>query len=121
MNRLPRLPVSTDCGYVYIAQVGNAFKIGFSRKSVTRRVRDCGAQLVLTIRAGQQPSVLEYLINHRFASKRLPPQGNYPGDFREWFALDADDLEWLRGLSRHLGHNILRIPTDETRDNPTLL
>ena len=113
-------PQSTDQGYVYVAQRGDAYKIGFSRRSVRRRVLECDARLVLTIRTGQQPSVLEYLINHRFTDKRLPPQGTKPGDQREWFALDASDLEWLRGLSLYLEHNILRIPVDETRVSKNL-
>ena len=100
MNRLPILPKSTDSGYVYVLKRGNAYKIGFSRRSVVRRARDNKAELVLTIPTGQRPSVLEHLLNAKFASKRLSAQGNKPGDKREWFALDESDLDWLRGMPR---------------------
>lgn len=99
MRRLPILPTCTDKGFVYVAQRGEAYKIGFSRRNVERQCRDRGATLLFTIPTGQRPAQLEYLINSRFASKRLPPQGNKPGDKREWFALNEQDLEWLRGLS----------------------
>jgi len=102
MDRLPRLPRSTDSGYVYVARRGDVYKIGFSRHNVARQCRDRGATLVLTIPCLQRPSQLEYAINHRFSHKRLPPQGTMPGDKREWFALDADDLTWLHGLAAHV-------------------
>jgi hypothetical protein len=94
MNRLPNLPVSTDAGFVYVAKRGNAYKIGFSRRSVARRCRDSHAE--------QQPSVLEYAINNRFSAKRLPPQGTKPGEQREWFALDDADIDWLRSFAEYL-------------------
>lgn len=102
MNRLPVLPASTDAGYVYVVKRGEAYKIGFTRSNLTRRVREAGGSLVLTIRTGQQPSQLEYIINNRFASQRLPPQGNKPGDKREWFALTESDISWLTGLGEYL-------------------
>lgn len=102
MNRLPALATSTDSGYVYVVKRDNAYKIGFSRRNVARRVREARGELVLTIPTGQRPSQLEYLINNRFAAKRLPPQGLVAGDKREWFALSESDLDWLRGLSTFL-------------------
>ena len=96
-ERLPVLPTSTDSGCVYVVKCNDAYKIGFTRKGLTRRVRDAGGVLVLTIPTGQLPSVLEYAINRRFAAKRLPNYKNNDGGKREWFALDADDLSWLRG------------------------
>lgn len=101
MQRLPGLPKSIDKGYVYVVRHrGNskAYKIGFSRASVERRVRDAEGELVLTIPAGQRPSQLEYAINRRFANKRLPDSELWG---REWFALDSDDLAWLQGLASH--------------------
>jgi len=102
MSRLPKLKQTKDFGYVYVARRGDVYKLGFSRRNVGRQVRERHAQLVLTIPTGQRPSVLEYLLNHRFASKRLPSQGSAPGDKREWFRLDESDLDWLRGLASHL-------------------
>jgi hypothetical protein len=102
MDRLPTLPKSTDRGYVYVAKRGNAYKIGFSRTSVARRVHDAEGVLVLTIQTGQRPSQLEYAINRRFAAKRLPDTELWG---REWFALDESDLDWLRGLSLHVGRD----------------
>ncbi len=101
-TRLPALPVSTDTGLIYVCKLNNVYKIGFTRRGLARRVRDSGGELVLTIPTGQRPSVLEYAINRRFAAKRLPSQGEKAGDKREWFALDNDDLAWLRGLASYL-------------------
>lgn len=101
-DRLPRLPPSTDHGYVYVVKRDNAYKIGFTRAGLARRAYDAGGTLVLTIPTGQRPSQLEYIINNRFARKRLPPQGSKPGDKREWFALGESDLDWLRGLANFL-------------------
>jgi hypothetical protein len=97
MNRLPKLPPSTDKGHVYVVKRGDVYKIGFSRASVDRRVRDAEGELVLTIPTGQQPSQLEYAINRRFCSKRLADAELYG---REWFALDDTDIEWLYGLAK---------------------
>ena len=102
MNRLPKVKQASDCGFVYVARRGNAYKIGFSRRGVARRVRDARAVLVLTIPVIQRPSVLEYALNKRFADKRLPPQGVRDGDKREWFALTDEDLDWLRGFAKSL-------------------
>ena len=99
MQRLPLLPKARDAGYVYVVRSGEAYKIGFTRNGIKRRVRDADGQLVLTIAAGQRPSVLEYIINNRFAAKRLPDYRSNAGGKREWFALDREDLDWLRGLS----------------------
>ena len=106
MRRLPVLTQVTQYGYVYVARSGNRYKVGFSHTSagVTRRVRDARGELVLCIPAGQRPSVLEYAINRCFSSKRLPPQGDKPGDKREWFALDQADIHWLSGLAVRLNH-----------------
>jgi hypothetical protein len=101
-SRLPVLPASTDSGCVYVVKSNGAYKIGFTRKSLERRVRDAGGELVLTIPTGQQPSVLEYLVNQHFAAKRLPNYKENDGGKREWFALDAADLNWPRGLSASL-------------------
>lgn len=98
-NRLPRLSPSSDSGVVYIVKRGSAYKIGFSRSSVVRRVRDAEGELILTIPTGQRPSQLEYAINRRFINKRLPDSELWG---REWFALDDNDLLWLRGLAAHL-------------------
>ena len=102
MNRLPKVRQASDCGFVYVARRGEAYKIGFSRHHVARRVCNASAVLVLTMPTGQRPSVLEYALNKRFASKRLPPQGDRDGDKREWFALTDEDLEWLRGFAASL-------------------
>ena len=102
MNRLPKVRQATDGGFVYVAQRGNAYKIGFSRRNVARRVRDARAVLVLTIPVIQRPSVLEYALNKRFAGKRLPSHDSRPGDKREWFALTDEDLTWLRGFAESL-------------------
>lgn len=98
MNRLPQLPQSTDSGTIYVAQRGNTYKIGFSRASVERRVRDAEGELIITIPTGQRPSQLEYAINRHFASKRLDDAELWG---REWFALDDNDLAWLKGLAAH--------------------
>ncbi len=102
MNRLPVLPKSTDRGYVYVVKRDNAYKIGFTRSGLDRRTRDAGGILVLAIATGQQPSQLEYLINKRFANKRLPDFLPNDGGKREWFALTDSDLDWLRGLESFL-------------------
>ena len=98
MDRLPKTRKSTDNGVVYVVKRGDAYKIGFSR-SLARRLRDLRGELVCTIPVGQRPAQLEYLLNNRFALKRLPSHGRRPGDKREWFALDADDIEWLQGFA----------------------
>lgn len=66
MQRLPVLPTSTDHGYVYVVQRDSAYKIGFTRRGLRRRVSDARGTLVLAIHTGQQPSQLEYLINEVF-------------------------------------------------------
>lgn len=106
MDRLPQTRKTSDKGFVYVVQRGNAYKIGFTRDGLARRTRDADGTLVLTIPTGQRPAVLEYLINNRFADKRLPPQGDKPGDQREWFALSESDLAWLRGLSGFMGETV---------------
>ena len=106
MNRLPRTQKTSDKGFIYVVQRGNAYKIGFTRNGLMRRTRNAGGSLVLTIPTGQRPAILEYLINNRFAAKRLPPQGEKSGDRREWFALDAADLAWLRGLSGFMAETV---------------
>ena len=103
-DRLPKVRQADDRGYVYVARRNNAYKIGFSRRNVARRVRAARAELVLSIPVTQRPSVLEYIINKRFIAKRLPSQGDRPGDKREWFAFTDADLDWLRGLALHLAH-----------------
>ena len=104
MNRLPSLPQTTDSGFVYVAQRGEAYKIGFSRtiSNVYRRCRTHKALLSVLIATGQRPSDLKYILNNHFSDKRLPPQGSNDGDKREWFALTASDLDWLRGLSAQI-------------------
>lgn len=101
-TRLPVLHPATDKGFVYVSRIGNAYKIGFTRNGLRRRIRDSGGELVLTIKTGQNPSVLEYLINNRFASKRLPDYNDKDGGKREWFALTAEDLAWLEGLAEFI-------------------
>ncbi len=102
MQRLPQLRGASDHGYVYVVKRDNAYKVGFTRHGLARRMRDAGGDLVLTIKVDQRPSVLEYLINKRFADKRLPGFLPNAGGKREWFALTPDDLEWLKGLSTFL-------------------
>lgn len=102
----PRAPHKPADGFVYVAKRGIAYKIGFSRRGVARRVKDARAELILTIPVKQRPAQLEYLINSRFASKRLPSQGDKPGDKREWFALDDADLEWLRGFASFMSETV---------------
>lgn len=101
-TRLPVLPASMDKGFVYAVRRGEAYKIGFSREGLRRRVRDSGGVLVLAIATGQQPASLERAIHERFEGKRLPPQGAKAGDKQEWFRLDGADLDWLRGLKEHV-------------------
>jgi hypothetical protein len=101
-TRLPDLQPTTDQGVIYVSKQGDAYKVGFTRKGLKRRVRDSGGILVLTIPTGQAPSVLEYIINRRFAAKRLPDYKDNDGGKREWFALDAADLVWLRGLAQFI-------------------
>lgn len=62
LMRLPQLPTTTDNGMVYVVQRGTAFKIGFTRHNLRRRVRDAQGQLVLTLPVAQQPSILEYIL-----------------------------------------------------------
>lgn len=100
--RLPQLPVSTAHGLVYVVQQGTAYKIGFTRRGLSRRVRDSGGRLVMTMPAGQRPAQLEYAINRRFAAKRLDNYRDNDGGKREWFALNSDDIKWLRGLAAYL-------------------
>lgn len=102
MSRLPATRKASDNGIIYVTQEGPAYKIGFSRKRLRRRVRESGGQLVLTIQTGQRPAQLEYLIANRFADKRLVGYKTNHGGKREWFALDEADLDWLRGLAVHL-------------------
>ena len=101
-TRLPVLQPARDRGFIYVTRCEGAYKIGFSRASVPRRVRDSKGELVLIITTGQRPAVLERMIHKRFAGKLLPPRGAKPGDKREWFALDETDLAWLRGFAAHL-------------------
>ena len=102
MGRLPKVRQASDSGFVYVARRGKAYKIGFSRRNVARRARDARAVLVLVIPTGQRPSALEYIVNKRFIAKRLPSQGDRPGDKREWFALSDADIDWLRGFAKSL-------------------
>lgn len=102
MKRLPQVRQANDAGYVYVLERCGKYKIGFTRQSLARRARNNRAQVVLTILVRQRPSVLEYILNNRFAAKRLPPQGTRPGDKREWFALDSADLHWLQGLRDYI-------------------
>jgi hypothetical protein len=84
---------------VYVVRHGDAYKLGFTRQGLKRRVRDAEGELVLTIPVRQSASTLEYIINNRFSSKRIPNYNNKPGGKREWFALDDADVDWLRGLA----------------------
>lgn len=102
MNRLPQMRPSSDHGFVYVVKHKEVYKIGFSRSNVPRRVRASEGELLITIPTGQMPSQLEYAINHRFAAKRLPNHKPTDGGAREWFALDAADLEWLQGFARFM-------------------
>jgi hypothetical protein len=95
MDRLPILPRSLDNGLVYVVKRGEAYKIGYTRNNLRRRIRACDGVLVLTIPTGQRPAVLETLIHQRFASKRTSGYGFK----REWFALDEADINWLRDLA----------------------
>ena len=92
----------SDAGIVYVVRSGERYKLGFTRSDGRRRARDAQGELIISIPVKQRPSVLEYILNKRFAHKRLPPQGNKPGDKREWFSFDESDLEWLRGLASFL-------------------
>ncbi len=96
-TRLPKRPLSTDTGYIYVVKRDDAYKVGFSRKNVPRRVKAADGELVLRIRTGQMPSTLEHFIHHRFRDKRIIRHGS-----REWFTLDMDDLAWLCGLETYL-------------------
>lgn len=102
MSRLPKLPQSTDSGYIYVVRRGDIYKIGFSRSNVPRRVKASDGELVLTVETGQQPASLEREIHRKFAHKRA----DGPGFKREWFSLTADDLAWLRGLSRFMSETV---------------
>ena len=86
--RLPVTRKSTDYGFVYIAKRDDLFKIGFSRDHVARRVRECGGELILSIRIGVHPAKLERVLHHRFAEKRA--EG--PLFKREWFRLNDEDI-----------------------------
>jgi hypothetical protein len=113
-TRLPSLPKSTDTGTIYVVKRGDAYKIGFTRGRLARRVRDSGGKLVLTITTGQRPSQLEYTLNRRFFAKRLSNYADNDGGKREWFALDDEDIEWLRGLSafaRQLAVTVIPAPS----------
>ncbi len=105
-SRLPQLPHSTDRGYVYVVQEDSAFKIGFTRDSLDRRVHDSGGNLVALIPTGQRPAQLEYLIANRFAAKRLHGYKDNDGGKREWYALTDDDIAWLQHLASHLNHTL---------------
>jgi hypothetical protein len=102
--RLPSLSQLVVAGYVYVLRDGPRFKVGFSRtrSGIDRRSRDCRASVVHVIPTRYPPSHVEYVINHHLAHKRLPPQGSKPGDKREWFALDHDDLAWIERLAQAL-------------------
>lgn len=91
MQRLPVLDKSIDMGLIYVVKRGEAYKIGFTRHCLQRRVRACDGVLVLTIPTGQRPAQLEALLHQRFKDKRTKG----PGFKREWFALDNSDLDWL--------------------------
>ena len=84
-------------GSVYVVERNGLYKIGFSRGQEVRRARDARGRLLFTIPAGNQPSVLERIIQLRFAIRRI---NNHPRC--EWFALRPDDVEWLRGLAAYL-------------------
>ena len=103
-SRLPQLKAALDAGYVYVVKRGDAYKIGFSRGHVARRVKDSQSELVLTIPTGTQPASLERAIHQHFAAKRT--EG--PVFKREWFALDESDLAWLRGLVQHVSDHKMR-------------
>lgn len=94
-TRLPTLPASTDHGFVYVVQLGDIYKVGFTRDSLPRRVKACFGTLLFTIPMGQQPARLERAIHQRFADKHI--EG--PGFKQEWFKLTSEDITWLRGLS----------------------
>lgn len=98
-----RKPLS---GSVYVAERDGLHKVGFSREHVRRRVRNCGGSLVLEIPCNLPVSALENLIHRRFAQKHV--EG--PGFKREWFRLNAQDLDWLRGLAAHLSKRRLNQP-----------
>ncbi len=103
-SRLPQLPNSTDRGYVYVVQEDSAFKIGFTRNGLDRRVHDSGGKMVALIPTGQRPAQLEYLIANRFAAKHLHGYKDNDGGKREWYALTDDDIAWLQHLASHLNH-----------------
>lgn len=107
LDRLPPCAPTSDKGVVYVVKRGNAYKIGFSRSDVRRRVSAAGGTLILTIPTGQHPASLERAIHQQFAAKRT--EG--PGSKQEWFALDAADLEWLRGLVKHVSDHKGWYPT----------
>lgn len=100
-TRLPRLKPApaTRFGCVYVVQREQYYKVGFSRNAIQRRARDAEGKLLFVVPAGQSPSVLERLIHQRFADKRVEDVELWG---REWFALDAGDLDWLRGLSQFI-------------------
>lgn len=107
MDRLPQLKQSTDIGVIYVVKRGRAYKIGFTRHSLKRRVRACGGVLMLTIPTKQQPSALETVLHQRFASKRTTG----PGFKREWFLLEDSDLEWLNGFASTISSGMVQ-PVD---------
>lgn len=107
MERLPVLPKAHDNGLIYVVLRDGIYKVGFTRDRLKRRIRACGGVLVLTIQVGQRPAMYEAMIHRRFANKRT----SGPRFKEEWFALNDEDLDWLRGLAEH---NILCNPTDDT-------
>lgn len=89
-------------GYIYIiedTELTHYYKIGKSRYPV-QRITDFKVRLPVAIELihiiqTDDCSALERLLHHRFASKRK---------HGEWFALDADDLAWIKVIDTANGH-----------------
>lgn len=90
-------------GYVYLLGGGGYYKIGRSR-NVSRRMRQLEIQLpwpveVLHTIPCEDHHASEKALHERFAGKRANG---------EWFALDDEDVEWIKGVTRMIGRRYVR-------------
>lgn len=95
LRRRANLPAPRNPGYVYLLQSPtSAYKIGRTRDP-NNRMRTFGVQLpfevdfICVIKTGDMYE-LERRLHERYADKRI--RG-------EWFALDSEDVEYIKGLA----------------------
>lgn len=91
-----RRPRQSYAGWVYVAALEGGYKIGRSRKPETRMRRVaieyvCPTVQLLHVIASTDARWAERTLHQRYAAKRVG---------REIFALEDEDLDWIRRIGR---------------------